>query len=60
MAKEEKDKQQEFEEILSKLNENEKKLYALFNRVEITRNESENNYAINLATFLYEPEKLKA
>lgn len=44
---------------IEKLNENEKKLYALFNRFEITRNESENNYEINLATFLYEPDRVK-
>jgi len=45
---------------LEKLNENEKKLYALFNRFDIIRNVHENNYVINLATTLYEPEKIKA
>jgi LytS/YehU family sensor histidine kinase len=45
---------------IEELNENEKKLYALFNRFDITRNEHENNYVINLATFLHEPEKVKA
>ena len=35
------------------------KLYALYNKFEIKRNEKENSYTINITTFLYEPEKIK-
>ena len=42
-----------------KLNDTEKQLYALYNKFEITRNEKENSYTINIHTPLYEQEKIK-
>ncbi|HEY2726145.1 MAG TPA: histidine kinase [Parafilimonas sp.] len=41
-----------------KLDDTEKKLYALYNKFEIIRNENENNYTIHISTFLYEEKKV--
>ena len=46
--------------IQQDLNDTEKKLYALYNKFQIIRNEKENNYTINISTFLYAQKKVEA